>query len=215
MALPVLIIGKSGTGKSTSMRNFKDGEIKLINVLGKSLPFRKKFSNIVDTDDYKKVAQEMKDAEENIIVVDDSGYLITNMFMKNQGQKKGNLVFDFYNELAVNFWKLLNYVKSLPKNKIVYFIMHEDVNDAGEVKPKTIGKMLDEKVDIPGMFTFVFRALKSNGKYIFRTQSNGYDVAKSPMGMFNGEEIENDLAKVTEIIRDYYAESVEEEKINE
>lgn len=203
MAKSVLIIGKSGSGKSASMRNFDKQDVKVINVLDKELPFPK-LLNEISTDDYRQIAQELKDAKEQVIVVDDAGYLITNMFMRGHGQKKGNAVFEFYSEIATNFWKLLNYIRNdLPKDKVVYVIMHEDTNDQGEVKPKTIGKMLDEKVNIQGMFTIVLRAMRHDNKYVFRTQTNGFDVCKSPIGMFDTEYIDNDLKMVTNKILNY------------
>ena len=89
-------------------------------------------------------------------------------------------------------------------NKIVYFMMHEDKNDAGDIKPKTIGKLLDEKVCIEGMFTIVLRTDIEDGKYIFKTHSDGKDVTKTPIGMFKEDTIENDLKYVDGIIRKYY-----------
>ena len=93
---------------------------------------------------------------------------------------------------------------TLPESKIVYLTMHEDTDELGEVKPKTIGRMLDEKVNIPGLFTIVLRATRDNGKYVFRTQSNGFDVSKSPIGMFDSEVIDNDLKMVNDTIKKYY-----------
>lgn len=212
MATMVLIIGKSGSGKSASMRNFAPDDVKVINVLGKSLPFKSNGFHKVTTDDYKTVATEIRDAKERNIVIDDAGYLITNMFMNGHGQKKGNAVFEFYSEIATSFWKLLNYIKTLPQDKIVYIVMHEDTNDLGETKPKTIGKMLDEKVNIQGMFTIVLRSMFRDGKYLFRTQTSGLDVCKSPIGLFDNEYIDNDLKMVSDKIREYYAEGVREEE---
>jgi len=108
-----------------------------------------------------------------------------------------------YDSLATNFWKVINSIKALPKEKIVYVFMHEDISDTGKVKPKTIGKMLDDKVCIEGFFSIVLRAEKENGKYIFRTNTDGISTTKSPIGMFN-ETIDNDLLEIDKTIRDYY-----------
>jgi hypothetical protein len=82
--------------------------------------------------------------------------------------------------------------------------MHEEIDDLGYVKPKTIGKLLDEKIDVAGLFTIVLNATKKEGKYIFKTQTDGFDVTKSPMGMFDSEEIDNDLKVVQNKIKEYY-----------
>ena len=112
--------------------------------------------------------------------------------------------FDKYNELANNFWNLIQGIKEVQGGKTVYLIMHEDTDDDGNVKPKTIGKLLDDKVNIQGMFTVCLRSMFENGNYIFRLKTNGQDCVKTPIGMFTDEEMENDLKKVDEIIRDYY-----------
>lgn len=204
-SVPVLLIGKSGTGKSTSMRNFENDEIAVINVLGKQLPFKSKIKNIVTTDDYNKVIENIQKTSRKTIVIDDAGYLITNQFMRNHSKGGGgNAVFAVYNELADNFWKLVNAIKNIDGGKTVYFVMHEDSDEAGNVRPKTIGKLLDDKVCIEGMFTVAIRSMFKDGKYIFRTKTDGNDIVKSPLGMFEEEEIDNDLKEVDKIIREYY-----------
>ena len=82
--------------------------------------------------------------------------------------------------------------------------MHETKNDFGDIKPKSIGKLLDEKVTIEGMFTIVLRSVYHDGGYFFRTHTDGFDVAKSPINMFTEDEVDNDLAFVDEKIRNYY-----------
>lgn len=205
MGIPVLIIGKSGSGKSASLRNFQPGEVGIVNVLGKPLPFRNKLQ-AVQTDDYKKVYTAITKAKTDCIVIDDSGYLMTNQFMRGHSNTgAGNAIFTFYNDIGDQFWHLVRYVvENLPPKRVVYFMMHEDKNDFGDVKPKTIGKMLDEKVCVEGMFTIVLRSMLINGKHVFRTQTDGMDVCKTPIGLFENEEIDNDLKMVDNAIREYY-----------
>lgn len=211
MGIPVLIIGKSGSGKSASLRNFQPGEVGIVNVLGKPLPFRNKLQ-AVQTDDYKKVYATITKAKTDCIVIDDSGYLMTNQFMRGHSNTgAGNAIFTFYNDLGDQFWHLVRYVvENLPPQRVVYFMMHEDKNDFGDVKPKTIGKMLDEKVCVEGMFTIVLRSMLMNGKHVFRTQTDGMDVCKTPIGMFDANEIDNDLKMVDNAIREYYYLNEEE-----
>lgn len=204
MAIPVLIIGKSGSGKSASMMNLDPSKTALISVLGKPLPFKGKFDQVV-TDDSAKIIGIVKAAKRNIIVVDDVGYTMTNMFMRDHAAGGGgNAVFSLYNNIGDKFWNMIEAVRKIPEDKRVYFIMHEEQNDFGNVRPKTIGKMIDEKVCLEGMFTICLRCIVSNGKHVFRTQSDGLDVAKTPIGMFDDLEIPNDLAMVDKAICDYY-----------
>lgn len=205
MGIPVLIIGKSGQGKSTSLRNFGEEEISLINVSKKPLPFQKKFKKAIETDDYNKIHQLLDKSSSDSIVIDDASYLITNMFMnKHSTAGAGNAVFALYNNLGDEFWRLIEHIKALPPQKVVYVIMHEDRSDFGEIKPKTIGKLLDDKVCIEGMFTVVLRCMADKGRHFFRTQTDGMDVAKSPFGMFEQFEIDNDLKLVDQTIRAYW-----------
>ena len=204
MAIPVLIIGKSGSGKSASMMNLDPTKTALISVLGKPLPFKGKFDQVV-TDDSAKIIGIVKAAKRNIIVVDDVGYTMTNMFMRDHAAGGGgNAVFSLYNNIGDKFWNMIEAVRKIPEDKRVYFIMHEEQNDFGNVRPKTIGKMIDEKVCLEGMFTICLRCIVSNGKHVFRTQSDGLDVAKTPIGMFEDLEIPNDLAMVDKAICEYY-----------
>lgn len=205
MGIPVLLLGKSGSGKSASLRNFQPGEVGIINVLGKPLPFKGKLPSVV-TDNYDTVYTVIAKSKTDSVVIDDAGYLMTNQFMRGHASTgAGNAIFSFYNDLGDRFWSLVRFVvERTTGNKIVYFIMHEDKNDFGDIKPKTIGKMLDEKVCVEGMFTIVIRAAISNGKHVFKTQTDGFDVCKTPIGMFESAEIDNDLKLVDTTIREYY-----------
>jgi hypothetical protein len=206
-SVPVLLIGKSGSGKSASLRNFKKEEIAIANVLGKPLPFKSDL-DAPKVDDYNVILKAIEKTDKKIIVIDDANYLITNEFM-NKSSIKG---FDKYNEMGNNFFNLINGIKNVEGGKTVYLIMHEDTDDDGNVKPKTIGKLLDDKVNIQGMFTICIRSMFDNGNYIFRLKTNGQDCVKTPIGLFDEEQIENDLKLVDNKIREYYdLDKIEEE----
>ena len=198
-SVPVLLIGKSGSGKSASLRNFKKDEIAIANVLGKPLPFKTDLE-APKVDDYNVILKAIEKTDKKVIVIDDANYLITNEFM-NKSSVKG---FDKYNEMGNNFFNLINGIKNVEGGKTVYLIMHEDTDDEGNVKPKTIGKLLDDKVNIQGMFTICIRSMFDNGNYIFRLKTNGQDCVKTPIGLFEEDQMENDLKLVDEKIREYY-----------
>lgn len=214
MGIGVLIIGKSGSGKSTSLRNFKANEVGIVNVISKPLPFKNVNGlKTVDTDNYADIKKIIEGSKTPSIVIDDAGYLITNQFMrKHSNTGNGNAVFNLYNDIADSFWNLTEQIKKLPDDKIVYILMHEDKNDFGDIKPKTIGKLIDEKVCLEGLFSIVLRAKKVDKNYYFFTQATDGDVAKSPIGMFNDLYIDNDLKLVDDTIRDFYGIKNKEEK---
>lgn len=206
MGIAVLIMGQSGSGKSASMRNFKANEIGVINVAGKPLPFKSDIKSI-NTDNYAEVEHVIKIAKVNAIVVDDSQYLMADEYM-NRAKEHG---FQKFTDIGYNFWHLVNMVRTLPENKIVYFMQHTEISDNGREKAKTIGKLLDEKITLEGMFSIVLKTSVVDGHYYFTTQTNGSDTVKSPIGMFSEQLIDNDLKMVDSTIRDYYGLSGEPE----
>lgn len=205
MAIPVLIIGKSGSGKSRSMKNCVGKDFALIKVLNKPLPFKGAIPAKC-TDNYADIMESITKSQSLSVVIDDAGYLITNQFMRQHSTSgKGKAVFDLYNSMGDNFWNLIMYIaNTLPKNKIVYLTMHETKDDYGEVRPKTIGNLLDTQVCLEGMFTVVLRCVKEGKEHYFATQSEDGAVSKAPEEMFDSEKIDNDLLMVDNTIREYY-----------
>lgn len=203
MGTVVFILGRSGTGKSYSMREFKPDEIGVINVQGKILPFRNgaKFLT-ADTDDATKVLQALKNLAKSrkTIVIDDFQYLMANEFMRRSTERG----YDKFTEIARHAWDVVDAVRDLPNDVIVYILCHTDTDNEGVERLKTIGKMLDEKIVLEGMSTIVLKTNVSDGTYTFLTQNNGKDTVKSPAGMFPAYAIENNLKYVDEKIRNYY-----------
>ena len=218
MALPVLIIGRSGSGKTYSLKNFKPEEVGVISVEKGRLPFRsdikvtklKSFEN----EDYSPAQLNaaryawlelcIKTSKIKTIVIDDSQYLLANELF-DRANEKG---YDKFTEMAAKFRGLIHFVNELEEDdKIVYFLHHSELDADGKEKVKTIGKMLDEKLCVEGCFDIVLYCQD----YKFFTQSNGQSVAKTPEGMFDLE-IPNDLKLVDTAIRDYYGLNLKEEK---
>jgi len=203
MAISALILGESGTGKSTSLRNFEPGSVLVINVNRKPLPFRSMGHVIFSSDDYMKIQQRIESAVARgakRVVIDDAQYLMANEYMRTakvQGYQK-------FTDLALNFWSFVQFCIGLPEDVVIYFLSHIERDGAGNEKCKTIGKLLDEKITVEGLFTIVLKTAVQDGKYCFRTQNSGADTVKSPMGMFGQNEIDNDLAMVDKTIREYY-----------
>ena len=199
MGTVVMIYGQSGTGKSSSLRNFEPNQVGIINVSGKPMPFRKKLPYIA-TDDYTRIMNTLHAAKAPSIVIDDATYLMVDEFMRNAktpGYQK-------FTDMAKNFFDLIEIARRLPDEKIVYFIGHSDRDPEGNEKFKTIGKLLDEKVTLEGKFTIVLKTVVQDGKYMFQTHNSGADTVKSPIEMFKDDLIDNDLAAVDRVIREYY-----------
>ena len=206
MGIPVICYGKSGSGKSRSLKSFGEEEICLINVEGKSLPFRHGFKYTAKADDVHVILGAIKKLPESVktIVIDDAGYIMTHYFMRNHRNMKGNAQFDMYNQMADDMVSLVNGIKELPDDYIVYLMFHEETSDYGDTKLLTIGKLLDQKAPLIGMVTIALRCMSDGGRHFFRTVTDGADISKAPEEMFPSEEIENDLKAVDDAIREYY-----------
>lgn len=200
MAIKTLILGESGTGKSTSLRNFDPGEVCYINPAKKPLPFKGKFEALTGTTDIRKISKFIRETNKKIVIVDDGQYIMSFPYM----QRLKETGWDKYNDIQSDYFQLIDLADNLPEDVTVYFLSHLQVMDDGRQKIKTIGKMLDEKITIEGMFTTVLKTYVSDGKYYFVTQNSGSDTVKSPLGMFPTFAIDNDLKYVDEKIRNYY-----------
>ena len=196
-----MILGESGTGKSSSLRKFTADDLAVVNVIGKPLPFRSKGFQTINSDDYGEIRNFLKKTDKHSIVIDDAQYLMANEYMrraKETGYQK-------FTDIGQAFWSLMNYCRQLPDDVIVYFLQHTETSaDGSTTKAKTIGKMLDEKISLEGMCTIVLRTDVEDGTYSFRTQNSGQDTVKSPVGMFESDLIPNDLKYVDQKIREYY-----------
>ena len=221
MALPVLIIGRSGSGKTYSLKNFKPEQVGILSVEKGRLPFRSNLKVIkvksfndnehspaqANVAKYEWIKKSISTARMKSIVIDDSQYLLAGEFF-DRALEKG---YDKYTAIGANFRNLIHHINEMPQDdKIVYFLHHSELGEDGREKVKTIGKMLDEKLCIEGCFDIVIYCQDQK----FFTQSNEISVAKTPEGMFDAE-IPNDLAAVDAAIREYYnltPNSIKEEK---
>lgn len=199
MGVPVLILGDSGAGKSASMRNFDPNEVSVFNVASKPLPFRKQLPRMNGAT-YEGIQKSLANTNKKAYVIDDSQYLLCfEMFRTAKDVGYGK-----FTDMALHFYNLVQFViRNTPDDCIVYFLHHTETTSDGRIKAKTIGKMLDEKLTVEGLFSIVLYCLTDGISHKFITQSDGNTTAKSPMEMFNLE-IDNDLKIVDETIREYY-----------
>ena len=215
MAIKTLILGNSGTGKSASLRNFKNDEIAVINCAGKPLPFQNNFE--IHTPNYETLTSDIYEAldetDKKIIIIDDAQYIMSFQYMRRIHENG----WDKWNDIQGDFFKIIQICDYLPKDTTVYFLSHLTKDDDGNEKIKTMGKMLDEKITIEGLFTTVLKTSVQDGKYYFLTQNSGKDTVKSPIGMFDTYAIDNDLKYVDARIRNYYkiGNYVSDEEVNE
>lgn len=199
MGVPVLILGASGSGKSTSMRNFDESEIGIFNVAGKPLPFRKKLPK-VDNATYAAIHKVLNEPKLKKYVIDDSQYLMA--FESFDHAKEAG--YGKFTNMALNFRNLIDFIiRRTPADCIVYMLHHTELSEDGKLKAKTLGKMLDNQLTVEGLFSIVLLCQVEGSEHYFITNSDGSNPAKSPMDMFEMK-IENDLKFVDTTIREYY-----------
>lgn len=210
MSIAVMILGESGTGKTSSLRHLDPSNTLLIQTISKPLPFRASAwkpanqqnpqGSILVTDKANIICKAMHRTQKDVIVLDDFQYVMANEFMRRSDERG----FDKFTDIGRHAWDILNTASQLAAYKRVYVLAHTQTDDTGKVKAKTIGKLLDEKITIEGMFSIVLRTAVVNGQYLFCTQNSGSDTTKSPIGLFDDFHIENDLAAVDAAIFGYY-----------
>lgn len=203
MAQMVLIMGESGTGKSTSMRNCDPATTAVVNPVGKPLPFKGKYEMLNSVTESRKITKFMKEqaaAGKKLLVVDDFQYILSVPYM-NRIKENG---WDKWNDFGANYFEIIEVCKELPEDVVVAYMTHTETLENGVTTIKLIGKLLREKITIEGLFTIVLRTGVNEGKYYFYTQNSGKDTVKSPMGMFPAYAIDNDLNYVADKVRNFY-----------
>ena len=211
MSYACLILGESGTGKTCSLRNLDPKNTLLIQPVRKPLPFRsigwKEIKqkgdpgNVYVTADPQKIIVAMKTSPFDVIIVDDWNYILTRKYMESP---TGCNQFELFKQIGQDGYNIIKAATELADNKRVYVLAHTQTDDMGHVQVRTLGKLLSEKICVEGLFTTVLRTKVVDGRYHFTTRNSGNDTVKSPIGMFETAEIENDIANIDRIVCDYY-----------
>ena len=200
MGIPVLILGESGSGKTYAVKNMDPDKVGVFLVEKPRLPFRKQFKVCRDAT-YYVILKALADPKLKQYVIDDSQYLLVNEFFDRAGEAG----YQKFTDMALNFRNLIHFViRKVPDDVIVYFLHHTDTDSNGRIKAKTIGRMLDEKLTVEGLFDIVLRTSVDPEGHWFLTKTNGQDTVKTPEDMFPDDRIPNDLAAVDMAIRIYY-----------
>lgn len=222
----IAIVGESGTGKSTSLRNLNPEDTFLISTTGKPLPFRgykKKYQelhkengewvgNYYVSSKYDKIITTLKLINSKLpqikqVIIDDWQYMLSYEFV----DRASEVGYTKFTELAQHAMEVLRYSEQMRDNCKMIFLTHSE-NVGSELNPKytikTVGKLLAEKVTLEGLFTYVFFTKVEEGddgkmEYKFITNNDGECVAKSPMGMFDDMLIDNDLNEIIKKIDEY------------
>lgn len=222
----IAIVGESGTGKSTSLRNLNSETTFIISTTGKPLPFRawkKKYvpikiegKNVSGNyyvsskwDQILKILQIIDKMMPHIkqVIIDDFQYVLSYEFV----DRATEVGYTKFSELAQHAMEILRYSEKMREDCKMIFLTHSE-NVGDNVNPKyvikTVGKLLSEKVTLEGLFTYIFFTKVNEGdsgrmEYKLITNNDGSCVAKTSLGMFEDLEIDNDLDEIIKVIDAY------------
>ena len=221
MSTSIFILGQSGSGKSTSLRNLHPRRVLLIQSIRKPLPFRSadwKYitaeepnGSILVSDNPQEIIHHIRMTRRPIVIIDDFQYVMANEFMRRSTERG----FDKFTEIGFNAWSIITEANNAHPQKRVYILSHTEEDQHGKTKIKTIGKMLDEKITLEGMVTICLQTAIVNEQHIFMTKNNGQNTVKSPIGLFDSEHIDNDLNAVDQAICEYYGLTTESNQTTE
>lgn len=208
MAIGIIIMGDSGTGKTYSIKNFGEDEVKVISMEKTNLPFRKRLENVrvkIDAEaagleNSDAIIEQIENTSKPNIVLDDLQNLMGAVMMHRINERG----FDKFGDIQRPFFEVLHAIPDQDDNKLIFMTMHTDKDDDGHIQAKTIGKALTKYTIPEGHFDIVLRTVVQDGKYYFKTQSDGKDTCKSPEGMFPSLLIPNDMKYVADKVRSYY-----------
>lgn len=199
MSRLIFVLGHPGTGKSTSLRNLKKEDVGYVSVTGKELPFQSSIAPVT-----AKTVGEVKTLVEKskkpILVVDDVNYLFTFQVFGRSNEKDQ---FKVFRDIGDGFYQLIEAIISKPTSQNIYLFGHIEINDKNLVQLKTAGKTIRDNIAPEGLTNIVLEAANDLGEFVFKVRSDGSGV-KSPMNMFEGETIPNDLKVVNDKINEYY-----------
>jgi hypothetical protein len=214
MGNATLILGESGSGKSTSLRDLDNKTTVIINVLDKPLPFKgykAKYNleskNYLATDNAEMILRAIKKLNDErldikTLIIDDFQYVLANEYMRRASE----VGYRKFTDIGSNAWKIVKALTEARDDLDCFILTHNYVDVDGKSKIRTIGKMLDDKVNLEGMFTVILHTMLVDNEYKFLTNSDGIHMAKSPMGMFTDKIIDNNLLNVKKTINNYNQE---------
>lgn len=199
MAQLTFVLGRSGTGKSSSLRHLKKADgVGYITATGKPLPFKNDIPQF-HAKNYGELAVVIKKSTNPIIVIDDFNY-----FMSFEEFSKANIKgYDKFTEMAVNVVNIIELITKKETDQRFYILAHSEQNDEGLLKLKTTGKMVSDKFVPEGLTNQVIETAVIDGEFVFKVRTDGTGI-KTPLGMFEADTIPNDLKELDKAIVNFY-----------
>lgn len=199
MSQMTFVLGDTGTGKSTSLRNFTDKDsVGYITATGKPLPFKNKIPQF-HAKNYAELWGAIDGAKADVVVIDDF-----NFFMSFEEFSKADIKgYDKFTTMAVNVVKTIEKITQKDSPQRFYIMAHSENNESGQLRLKTTGKMVSDKFVPEGLTNQVIETAVEDGEFIFKVKTDGRGV-KTPLGMFETDTIPNDLKAFDTTLTNFY-----------
>lgn len=199
MAQLTFVLGRSGTGKSSSLRNMKKADgVGYITATGKPLPFKNDIPQF-HAKNYSELAAAIKTSKAPIVVIDDFNYFMS----FEEFSKAGIKGYDKFTEMAVNVVNTIELITKKDTDQRFYILAHSEQNDEGLLKLKATGKMVSDKFVPEGLTNQVVETAVIDGEFVFKVRTDGTGI-KTPLGMFEADTIPNDLKELDKAIVSFY-----------
>lgn len=201
MCRMVLIIGVSGTGKTSSLRNFKKEDAQVISCSGKELPFKSTLS-VYTPKNYTQVYGAIEKASAPAVIIDDTNFLM----VADEFARAKEVGYSKFTDFAINLNTLFKLINDKDTKQTFYVFAHPEDRDESHPNLEfkiSAGKM-SKKFPIGGLTNIVLETvIDEDGQFVFRTKTDGSGI-KTPIGMFETPTVPNDLKEVDKIITAYY-----------
>lgn len=201
MSRLVLLLGGSGTGKSTSLRNLTAKDVNVISVMGKELPFKTDIKVYKPKNGYDSVIKAVHSADKPIVVIDDTNYLMTNFEFATINENG----YGKFARNALGMVQVFNAILDKESDQTFYVMAHTDKDQPDVVAMMTSGKMVSEKFNPNGITNIVIQSEydKEAEEFVFKVKADGTGI-KTPLGMFDTPTVPNDLKVVNDTITNFY-----------
>lgn len=215
MARLIGLMGESGSGKTTSMRNLDPKSTFYIDCDKKGLSWKgwkKTYSadkkNYYKTDMVSTVAilLDKINTQDNmkhikVVVVD----TLNGLMVADEVRRMKEKGYDKWQDLAQCIWQLIDQAMEMRDDLTIIFVCHSQTQKEDDgytfTRIKTSGKKLD-KLCIETKLTTVLQAVCEGGEYKFKVHADN-STAKTPMGAFEEDEIDNDIVLVLNALKEY------------
>ncbi|MBQ3502339.1 MAG: AAA family ATPase [Clostridia bacterium] len=209
MSKAIMILGQSGSGKTTSLRNLNPSESFYIDADGKGLSWKgwrkqyckenKNYYRTDDADQIYAIMQQIDTKQKQIkyLIIDTLNGIMVGDEMR-RAKDKG---YDKWMDLAQSVFNIVDYSNKMRDDLFVILMAHSQTSDDGFTCMLTNGRKLN-KICLESKMTTVLIAKEIDGKYVFETRAHN-STAKTPMGAFDEDIIENDIVPVIKVLEEF------------